>query len=123
MDMTNKLTYAPVELMTVVFAIQKPQLVAPLTLSLEWAIERLGNFGVDLAGNFLDLSWSNLSTNPYYLVLFTNAFNNTEGSFRLGWGLHIGNCTDSQDGETNLGSIGASNDTLSLYRRVPSSPA
>lgn len=97
-------TYAPVELMPVVFAIQNPQAALPLTLGIEWSIQRLGSSEGPLAGSFIDLTWANFSSDPYFVVLSTNQLNDTEGSFGLLWVLHSGNCSEKSPGATQLGS-------------------
>jgi hypothetical protein len=103
-------TYAPAELMPVVFAIQNPQAAVPLTLGIEWSLQRLGSSGGPLAGSFVDLAWANFSTDPYFVVLSTNQLNATEGSFGLLWVLHSGNCSGNLPGATQLGSsIGYNN--------------
>jgi hypothetical protein len=76
-------TYAPVELMPVVFAIQNPQAAVPLTLGIEWSIGRIGSSEDSLAGGLIDLTWANFSSDPYFVVLSTNQLNGTEGSFGL----------------------------------------
>ncbi len=79
--------------MPIVFAIQNPQAALPLILDVEWYIKKLGSSDDPLAASFIDLSWANFSTDPYFVVLSTNQLNNTEGSFGLLWVLHSGNCS------------------------------
>jgi hypothetical protein len=99
-------SYAPVELMPVVFAIQNPQAAVPLTFAIEWSIQKLESSEGPLAGSLFDLTWANFSTaNPYFVVLSTNQLNGTEGSFSLLWTLHSGNCSaGNPPGATRLGS-------------------
>jgi hypothetical protein len=87
-------TFAPAQLMPLVFAIQNPKATVALPFAIEWYIARVG-VGV-LFGDTFTPSWANYSTDPdpYFIYTWTPFLNSTEGAFSLLWVLHSGNCSN-----------------------------
>ncbi|KAH8680611.1 hypothetical protein BX600DRAFT_504378 [Xylariales sp. PMI_506] len=84
-------SYAPSELIPIVFAIQNPQAADSLAFSVQWTLTQVGVGQVD--GSYIDLTSTNYSSDPYYVVASTYFPNVTEGEYRLLWGLEAGNCS------------------------------
>jgi hypothetical protein len=87
-------TFAPAELMPLIFAIQNPKATVALPFAIEWSIARVG-VGI-LFGDTFTPSWANYSTDPdpYFIYTWTPFLNSTEGTFSLLWVLHSGNCSN-----------------------------
>jgi hypothetical protein len=92
-------TYAPVELMPIVFAIQNaPAAALPPMRQINYEIQRVGprtaeNF---VTSDVIDFpGTTNFSTDPYYAILSANTFNNTEGAFYMQWEIIASNCSHS----------------------------
>lgn len=85
-------TYAPFNLVPIVFAIQNPEAAKDLALNIQWS---LGKIGVGAsAGGLIDLTWTNFTSDPYYVVTSTYLANVTEGAYNLLWELTAGNCSE-----------------------------
>jgi len=93
-------TYAPVDLMPIIFAIQNPKAVEPLMPSIQWNIGRVGVSEDWLdTGLVDDLIWANFSTNPYFIVLSTDKLNFKEGYFAFHRTFFSHNCSIDSFGD------------------------
>jgi len=105
-------TYAPAQLMPMIFALQNPQAAVRLHLNIAWTLGRVeGDQGAGDSANYTRLlqdsdnfSQANLSTNdPYFIIRYTEKLNNTEGHFWLAWGADNDNCSRAANGDVGRG--------------------
>ena len=98
-------TFAPAELMLLVFAIQNPKVMEAIPIEIQWSI---GQFGVGpLFGNIFGTpSWVSYRTDPdpYYIYTWFPYLNGTEGEFALQWFFSSANCSASSAGPVLGGS-------------------
>lgn len=99
-------TYAPTALMPIVFAIQNPKAVVPLTMTIKWDIGRFGAEPEWLDTGVVDLADVNLSTNPFFVILGAQGLD-TEGIYAVHWTVKSANCS----GDTYHMTIGGDNET------------
>ncbi|ROW06502.1 hypothetical protein VMCG_04276 [Cytospora schulzeri] len=92
-------TYAPGELMPLVFAIQNAQAASALGLTIDWQIGEIGNSDDSFFSGFWDLTSTNYSSDPYYIYTYTPLLNVTEGDYKVLWYVYATNC--SNDGSTD----------------------
>jgi hypothetical protein len=85
-------TYAPFSIVPIVFAIQNPEAAKDLALNIQWSLGKIGIGALD--SGLIDLTWTNFTSDPYYVVTSTYLTNVTEGAYNLLWELSAGNCSD-----------------------------
>jgi hypothetical protein len=87
-------TFAPAELMPLVFAIQNPKAMVAIPIEIQWSIGRVG-VGPLFGDVFTTPSWASYSTDPdpYFIYTWFPYLNGTEGEFSLQWLLASGNCS------------------------------
>ncbi|ROW04030.1 hypothetical protein VSDG_00884 [Cytospora chrysosperma] len=88
-------TYAPTELMPLVFAVQNSQAASSLGLTIDWQIGRIGSADNLSFSGFWDLTSTNYSSDPYYIFTYTPLLNETEGDFKMLWYVYAANCSSS----------------------------
>ncbi|KAI6090037.1 hypothetical protein F4821DRAFT_230487 [Hypoxylon rubiginosum] len=108
-------TYAPANIVPIVFAIRNSQLAAPLDLSFDWNLWNLDNLSAPGAGGLFDLTNVNFSnvSDPYFAYEYVTELNVTEARWSLVWSMGSGNCS-RPDGATGDDKTASS---LSFYNR------
>lgn len=119
-------TYAPSELLPVIFAIQNPNLAAFLTPWFNYNIQRIDISNGTGWGDVIDLRWANFSSSgdPFYALSTVVHLIHTEGTWRFSWNLVMNNCSrglsnDSLNEDIEFGESGQSN-TLIFTTRIDS---
>ncbi|KAF2160251.1 hypothetical protein M409DRAFT_60159 [Zasmidium cellare ATCC 36951] len=97
-------TYAPVQLMPVIFALKNPALASPLDVHIRWLFNQRGN--INSPGSWshdIDLRHLNASTSdPYLSISSIPSLSGIEGAWALTWILTTGNCSGSEMGVTSF---------------------
>ncbi|KAI1352856.1 hypothetical protein F5Y01DRAFT_278855 [Xylaria sp. FL0043] len=90
-------TYAPVDLMPVVFAVQNPSAAWPLPFQVQWSLEifQVDAPPVSQGYGIIDLLSTNYSdSDPYYVFGYAN-LKNTEGVYFMVWAVYADRCQEN----------------------------
>lgn len=116
-------TYAPVDLMPIVFAVQHPVpadyqgVQEYLGLDVKWSLAKLGDSDGLTDYGFRNVKWINYTeSEAHFVVDYTNRLNDTEGLFAVTWSITTKNCSADPLVTDNFGFYVSTNVTFTVKK-------